>query len=129
MKLKQHLLLALIVTILLTIALVAGPGASSGYGGVFFIMISPILWVAFLLWGLSLQWIAQKHQLLSNIVAYVLLTFSAIAMVVFAMLTFSSDPDIRSISYAEIFLDKQVLLFFLSTAIGYGFLFWLFKRA
>ncbi|WP_199141223.1 hypothetical protein [Pedobacter sp. ASV12] len=128
MKLKQHLFLALIITILLTIALVAGPGASSGYGGLFFLMISPLVWVAFLLWGFILQSIIAKKKWLHNVVSYAVLTLLAIAIVIVAILTLSSDPDIQSIGYAEVFLDQQIMLFLLLTALGYGFLFSIFKK-
>ncbi|MEE1944054.1 hypothetical protein VRU48_02975 [Pedobacter sp. KR3-3] len=128
MKLKQHLFLALIITILLTIALIAGPGASSGYGGLFFLMISPIVWIAFLLWGLILQSIITKKKGLQNVTSYAILTLLIIVMVLAALLTFSSDPDIRSISYEEIFLDRLTLIFFITTSTVYGLLFWLFRK-
>jgi len=129
MKLKQHLLLALVVTVLITIALFAGPGESSGYGGLFFLLISPIIGVAFLLWGLILQSFAQRYPWLNHILAYVVATLLAILVVLLGIRTLSSDPDIQSIGYAEIFLDQQILIFLSLTALGYGFLFSIFKKS
>lgn len=128
MQLKQHLFLALIITILLTAVLVAGPGASSSYGGLFFLMISPMVWVAFLLWGLALQAIAAKRKCLGNAFSYAVLTLLATVIVIVAILGFSSDPDIQSISCEEIFLDSATLLFLAATSTTYGILFWLFQR-
>lgn len=129
MKLKQHLFLAITITVLLTIALVARPGGESGYGGLFFLLISPVVGVAFLLWGLILQSLAQRRKWLGNIFSYMAATLLALLIVLFGILTLSSDRDIQSISYSEIFLDQQVLLFLFFTALAYGFLFWFFKKA
>ncbi len=129
MKLKQHIFLALIFTALLTLALIAGPGASSGYGGLFFLMISPMVWVAFLLWGFILHALCAKRRWLNNLVAYTLLTLLTIVLVVFCLLTFSTDHDVQSIGYEEIFLDRQLVAIFSIGSFVYGFLFRVFKKA
>ena len=128
MKLKRHLLLALVTTVLLTVALIAGPGAASGYGGLFFLFISPLLWVAFLLWGLILQSIVQKQQWLDRAFFFVILTFLAIVACCFCLLTFSSDKDVQSIGYAEIFLDGEIMACFVFASLAYGLLFKQLKK-
>lgn len=128
LKLNKVLLLSLLTTLVaLVVSFVVLP-ENSGYAGLFFIAISPLFFIIFIIWTLILAPITEKKK---GIIKFLIISLPTVVLqylgIIIVMAILSSDDRYYDLSTfftdcANLVSDTAILLFTLSVATVYTLL-------
>lgn len=124
---KSSIITTLFAVVILLIINSIEPKANSVYNVFFILLISPIFFTGFWLWGYIFETILEKRKIAKNIVSYILSTFIAISVVLFLIYSFSTDNEMNDTD-DDIF--PYSFLFFIVTPVSlcYGISKWYFDK-
>lgn len=128
LKLRNLLFLSLLTTLVgLVLSFLFLP-ENSGYAGLFFIAISPIFFIIFIIWTLILVPLTEKKEgFIKSLITFLSTVMLQYLAIIIAMSILSSDNqgynlDTFFTDCADLFNELPVLLFTLAVAAVYTFL-------
>lgn len=101
--------------------------AGNVYNIFFILMISPIFFIGFWLWGYALKTLFEKTKTVKNVVSYTLFTLLAILIMLVLIYSFSTDTNIDE-STDGTFPYLQLLCIIISVSLCYGISKWYFDK-